>query len=106
MSGSGGGGWESNEPIATDCTTISIRTHVTSPNPAVLATISVGDILDISITPPSGPLVAATNTGAILGTVLTARLVDLVNCIKAGHSYQAEVTRITGADCEILITHI
>lgn len=97
--GSGGGGG-----TITDCQKVSIKTSVTSPNPAVLAILSVGDKLDITLQTATGPLIAVTNAGSVLGAVFTTKLSQLIECINKGYTYIATILEIDGGSCEILIT--
>ena len=103
-SGDGGGfGGGGNAP-AFDCTNVSIKTTIVSANPAVLSTLSVGDILTVTLQSSTGPLIATTSGGSILGAIFTTNPTLLISCINEGHSYEAEILRISGGNCEVLIT--
>jgi hypothetical protein len=87
-----------------DCESVSIKTRVVSPDPAVLTTLNIGDFLSITLRTSTGPLIATTIDGSILGAVFTTNPTLLIECINKGHSYQAEILAISGGDCQILIT--
>jgi hypothetical protein len=103
--GGGGGGFGGGGGGSTfDCENVSIKTSIISPDPKILATLAKKDILNITIRSVTGPLIASTITGNILGAVFTANPSLLIDCINKGHSYQAEILKIIGGDCDILIT--
>lgn len=96
--GGGGGG------ASVSCQDISIKTSIISPDPAILAIINVDDILNISLRTNTGPLIATTNAGQILGAIFTTNPTLLIDCINQGYSYQATILSISGGDCQVLIT--
>lgn len=105
MSGSGGGsGYDSGTPK--DCQLLSIKTQLASPKPAVIAKLNVGDILEVQLTPPAGPVQLITAGGEIAGAVLSPDVAKLIECIADDHEYHAKVLEIKGGNCQVLITHI
>lgn len=96
----GGGGTP-----AFNCSKVSIKTNIISPDAAVLATVSVGDILQVSLQTATGPLIATTSKGKVLGAIFAKDPTSLIGCINAGNSYKAEVLKISGGDVQILITN-
>jgi hypothetical protein len=104
MSGGGGGRYYPSQDFD-NCQTISIQTSLASPVPAVIGTLSVGDILDIALLTATGPAQVITNAGAIAGALLPPELSRLIRCMNEGHQYTAKVTAIAGGNCEILIRH-
>lgn len=105
MSGSGGGGNGGGGNPAKDCQTLSINTHLSSPDPVVIAKLKPGDILEIVLTPPRGPVQAITSAGEIAGAILNMDIDSLIQCISDGHDYHAKVLDIKGGNCQILIKH-
>ena len=104
MSGSGGGsGYDSGVP--TDCQLLSIKTQLASPKPAVIAKLKVGDILDVQLTPPVGPVQLVTSGGEVAGAVLPPDIAKLIQCISDDNEYKAKVLEIKGGNCQVLITH-
>jgi hypothetical protein len=105
MSGSGGGsGYSPSEKI--DCTNLTIITSLASPVPAVIAGLVAGDILDIQLIAPAGPVRAVTKGGQVAGAITPFDLASLVQCITDGHSYEGQVLSITGGNCRIKIEHV
>lgn len=99
--GGGGGGISSF-----DCRNISIKTSIMSPDPEVLASLKENDILSISLQTVTGPIIATTTSGRILGSVFITKLTDLINCLNEGHSFQAVILAISGGVCQILISSV
>ena len=88
--GGGGGGAGAHNPCAfTELAVLS------SPNAQVVAQLTTSSILKIAL--EQTPLrVVATHQGAIAGSITTARLADIIECIRAGQVYEARVTQING----------
>lgn len=108
MSGSPGGGGSSfggGGGAAFDCASVSIQTTIMSPDPIVLAGLSAGDVLNVSLRTATGPLIAVTASGDTLGVIFTTDLSTLIDCINNGYDYKATILRISGAECHILITN-
>jgi hypothetical protein len=104
MSGSGGGaGYNSGE--TKDCQLLSFRTQLASPKLAVIAKLMINELLDVNLTPPSGPVQVTNSEGEIAGAILSPDIATLIQCIAEGHEYQAKVIDIKGGNCQILITH-
>ena len=103
--GGGGGGLPTTEEVV-NCGNIKIRTQLASPNPTVISSLQKDDVLSIHLAGVQGPLQAVTGSGLAAGTILTAKQVDLINCINQGYSYQALVLGVNGGQCEILITAV
>ena len=95
MGGSGGSGYEvdiiGGGPGGPSCSTLSFDAPVASPDPAVVAQISVRDTCDVVVggVPPQVRLLVRP-IGAQLGA-LTERIADLTKCIADGYRYEAEV---------------
>ena len=105
MSVSGGGsGYDAGGPK--DCQLLSIKTQLASPKSAVIAKLKVGDILEVELTPPAGPVQIITSDGEVAGAVLPPDIAKLIECISDDHEYQAKVLEIKGGNCQVLITHI
>lgn len=86
--GSGGqGGGTPNPCMFTEVTILA------SPNSAVISTLAIGVVLSIAI---SGPRVVALIGGNIAGSITSARLADIIQCINAGQQYAARVVQVSG----------
>ena len=105
MGGSGSNGWTPTAP-SNPCERISFRASLNSPQPAAIATLNVGDVLDVALqTVPTNAVVTNFNgvlTGALTGTQVNA----LVNCIQNGYQYNATVVSISGGNCVVDVRHI
>lgn len=87
----GGGGGEFDRCLFTDITILS------SPNPAVVATLSVGDTLNVvHQAAPVQRVVVMTAANQIAGSITSAQVLLLTECIGEGRLYVAIVTNISG----------
>lgn len=106
MSGSGGGGGGgravSDEGIA--CEFLRFDAQVASPNPAIVPTLSHGDVLDVTLFAGGGlAAVQVTQNGQRIGGLLANLVPRLRECILAGTSYQATVTGLNGGQVRVLV---
>lgn len=102
MSGSSGFTFSSS-PSEQSCEKLTILTRLASPVPNVIATLVVGDILNIRLSSVLGPVEAVTNQNQIAGAILTAKLAQLINCIASGTTYVAKVLIVNGGECQVSI---
>ena len=102
--GGGGFGGGGGTP-SFDCSRVSIKTNITSPNPVVLVSVRKDDVLRVGLQTATGPLVAITDTNEILGPIFTRDPASLIDCINQGYNYQAKILSINGGDVQILITN-
>jgi hypothetical protein len=80
------------------------NTIVNSPDRTVLRTVRVNDVLSVRLSPgPPIQLLVETSAGAVLGSLTSASVPQLVNCIGSGFSYSAIVTSIQGGVCNVQI---
>lgn len=96
--GDGGGGDPSDE-----CD-IHERTRLNSPDRTVLATLRVEDVLRLRL--ENGPpvvLLALDSRGRPAGSITSSRLPQIIQCIRQGRTYQADVLALNGAICEVQI---
>jgi hypothetical protein len=108
MSGSGdtdfstGGGGAAQQ----DCRTLSGQGTIMSPVPAVLATLSVNDYLDITLRTVTS-LQGVTTGGQLVGGVFVnpGNLQSaIIACINDGNEYHGRITSLVGGSCELFIT--
>jgi hypothetical protein len=100
LAGSGSGGSGSTDP----CDIVE-ETNVNSINRSVLVTVQVGNILQVE--KEGGPpvrLLVKTAPGAVLGSITSPMLAQILACIDAGHDYSAEVTSIAGGAVRVVIS--
>lgn len=109
MSGSsassgGSGSWEAPP---TRCELLVITTQLSSPKAAVIAKISVGDVLDVALQPsPGGMLVVVLRSGELAGGLASPDLQRLRECLEGGTLYAATVTEINGAQVKVRINPV
>ncbi|MDM9628461.1 hypothetical protein QTL95_21425 [Rhizobium sp. S152] len=88
--GGGGGAGGGNACLFTEITRLS------SPNATVIATIQAGAVLDVHHQTQPSRVVVMTSSGQIAGSITSARLADIIECIALGQVYKARVTSIQG----------
>ena len=102
MSGSGGPGIDTNfisgtgGPSGASCQALAFETTIASPDPSVVATLRVGDVLSVQVVGSPPQIALYTGSGAQVGA-LTVHWRDLVRCTEAGFEYQATVVALTPA---------
>lgn len=122
MSGSGGGGndWRpepakpASKPKAgsqgggakapPDPCNITEVTTLNSVDRNVLAGLRPNDRLAVAF--QAGPpqrLVAQTQAGATAGSITSPSMLQIIQCIQAGHNYDAVVLSMRGAQCQVRI---
>lgn len=93
-SGASGGGFGGGGEIA--CELLKFEAQIASPNPTVVATLSVNDELGVVIASSSGvqEIQVKTSSGAVAGGLLANRVQRLRECILHGTRYKARVILI------------
>lgn len=102
MSGSSGGGYVPPQRTKFDCETSIIRTNVSSIDLAVLAKHKQGDILEVVIN-QNDALILEDGNGETLGAILHSNTPDIIDCIKQGATYEAEILKINTPACQVEI---
>lgn len=98
--GSGGGG--RGDP-ADPCELHEI-TNLSSPNPSVVRTLTPGDVLQVQLNPGPPRVVEVRDaSGGIAGSITSAVLPRLVQCILRGRSYEAEVRVVRGGIVSVAV---
>jgi len=108
MSGSsGGGGRGSGGDYDSPCDKLRFEAQLTSPQPTVVATLVVGDALDITVATMKGQIVMQVlKGGQVAGGLAGPDATRLRNCMDQGHQYKAAVRSINGGQVRILIEHV
>jgi hypothetical protein len=100
MGGSGSSGWQPTAP-SNPCERVAFRAVINSPQPAVVLTLTAGDVLDVKLqTTPTNAVItefAGKLVGALTGTQVNA----LINCLQNGFSYTATVVSVVGGVCTV-----
>lgn len=104
MSGSGGGGYIPPQRTKFDCYTSIIVTTVSSLNVKILEKRKVGDILKV-VLGRNESLLLEDGDGEILGAILHLSTPDIIDCIKNGASYKAEIISINSPACRVQINN-
>ena len=112
MSGSGGRGstrdtWRpgvGDEGVGDDECDIQEPTILSSPDPDVVDSLGVGDVLTIKLQ-TQGPvrLLAQTIDGDTAGTITSVTMPEIIRCIRAGNEYEAEVRSVDGGRVEVMV---
>lgn len=104
MGGSGSGGYTPSVPT-NPCASLTFQAAINSPQPNVVAQLSVGSILDVSIG-STGQTVTVEFQGKQAGVLTGMQVAQLVNCIRSGFQYQADVVQLRGGLCVVRVAPI
>lgn len=103
MSGGSGSGGGFGGDSGTDCAAIEFDVFLSSVDPATLASVNEGAVLDVELrTSPTRVLVVVLPDGRVVGAI-TKKVREVLRCIQQQVSYQATVKAITGGDVEVRI---
>lgn len=98
--GSGGGGGYDDAP----CERVRFEAQITSPQAPVVATISVGDVLDVIIATMQNVLVVQVlKNGQVAGGLAGPDASRLRNCMEQGYSYRAVVLSVLGGQVRVRV---
>jgi hypothetical protein len=104
MSGNSGSGPTPRPPgNGSDCTKLHETTALNSVDPAVVSTIKKDDVLPVHAESPRGPLLVQNQRGATVGSVTSASLARILDCINNGFEYVAIVQSVRGGQVVVLI---
>lgn len=97
------GGQDSGASGDPNCSIIE-QTKINSPDPTVRATLREKDVLslDYDAGPPKR-LLAKTEAGAILGSITSSSMPQLIRCILAGYEYDVIILSIKGGLVDVQI---
>lgn len=87
------------------CEDLVIFTNLASLDAEVLKNVNTGDVLPVETQSADGPVVVMKDN-EVLGTVLSGKLVQLLNCMNGGTEYEAEVIKIEDAVCQVKISAV
>lgn len=105
MSGSNGGGYIPPQRAKFDCDTGIIITNVSSIDLTILQKHQAGNTLYVIIG-ENEALLIENGDGEILGAILHLNTPDIINCIKQGAIYKAEILKIINPACKVKIQRI
>lgn len=107
MSGGGGGGGGGGGSTPSPCETLRFEAQLTSPQAVVVATLSVGDFLDVALANLKGQtVVQVLKSGQVAGGLTGPDAARLRACLDDGHNYVASVLGINGGQVRVRVTHV
>jgi len=84
-----------------------IHTQISSPVPAVINGLSKGDVLRVELKQGLDThIVELTFKGKVAGGLSSAQVVKLIDCIRGGTQYQAEVQEANGGQVKVKVKAI
>lgn len=89
-------------PAVDACSTLTFDATVNSPQPGALATLKVGDALDVVPT-HAGQGAAVSHQGNVVGALTGTRVAQVINCMNSGFNYSATVKTLSGGQCIVRI---
>lgn len=107
MSGGGGGGGGGGGPDYGPCEELKFDAQLTSPQPAVVQTLSVGEILQIDIVSIKGQqILQVLKDTQPVGGLIGGDAARLRECILAGHEFNATVISINGGQVRVHVEYV
>lgn len=102
----GGGGVPQKRGGTDACERLHFETALMSPQPAT-STLSVGDVLELRLGQQQNrPIVEVINgSGVLLGTITSAHVTTLIECMQRGHRFVADVIRMLSGTCRVTVHH-
>lgn len=86
---------------------IDKKTILNSPNPAVLRTLRVGEILDVVVATSPRRILQAMTGSNVAGSITFPEMGQVINCIeKEGETFKAEVVSINGGQCHVRVYRV
>ena len=100
----GGGSGSGAGPSGGDPCAITQRAPLNSPRPAIVATIAIGDILQVQLN-ESGtrPILEVIATTGLAGALTHNGHIRLIDCIRQGFRYEAVVVGQTGGAVDLQV---
>ncbi len=106
-SGGGGGGGGGGDPHPSACETLRFDAQLVSTQPAVVATLKVGDVLDVALAVLKGQtVVQVLKGGQVVGGLTGPDANRLRSCIEEGHVFKATVLSINGGQVRVRVEHV
>ncbi|MGE9311083.1 hypothetical protein ACLOAU_05535 [Niabella sp. CJ426] len=102
MSGSGSGGYVPPQRTKFDCDSSIIKTNVSSIDLTILSKHEIGNILNVELG-ENEALLLEDGDGETLGAILHSNTTDIIDCIKQGAEYEAEILTINFPACKVEI---
>jgi hypothetical protein len=84
------------------CATLTFDATVNSPQASVLATLVIGDVLDLTLM-LGGQGISVLKNAVIVGTLTGVRVAQMINCMNSGFAYKAIIRTINGGQCVVRV---
>jgi hypothetical protein len=98
--GGSGSGWTPT-PAGNPCNTLSFRSAVNSPQPALLANLKVGSVLKVKLqTSPQTAVIVEHKTKTV-GALTGPKVARLIDCLLNGYTFEADVLSVAGGECQV-----
>jgi hypothetical protein len=94
---SGGGAGGGADPCV-----LRFETVLASPDPAEVAALSIGDVLNVLVQDSPPAVTACAPDGRIVGGI-TQEALRLRTCIQQGHAYDAKILSISGGAVQVQV---
>lgn len=107
MSGRDGtGGISGGSDDELPCDQLRFDAQLTSPQPTVVPSLSIGSQLDITVVKRNDLLIVQVlSDGEVVGGLAGPDASKLRNCIVKGHHYKATVRAINGGQVRVFVEH-
>lgn len=106
MSGSNGGGGRGRDSDPAPCEWLKFEAQIASPQPTIVAALSVGEVLEIAIANLREQLVVQVQkNGVAVGGLIGPDATRLRACIESGHTYRATVRALNGGQVRVFVEH-
>jgi hypothetical protein len=102
MGGSKSRGYRPSAP-SSPCARLTFQAAVNSPQPAVIAKLTVGAVLDV-VAGATGQTVVVEFVGQVAGVLTGIHVSQLANCIASGFQFQAVVVQLQGGLCVVKVS--
>ena len=100
----GGGNGSGTDSSSDDPCAITQRAPLNSPRPKIVATIAVGDILQIRLNQNGArPILEVVAAAGVAGALTHNGHIKLIACIRKGFQYKAVVVGLTGGAVDLLV---
>lgn len=107
MSGSGGSSYGGGPSYDSPCDTLRFDSQLSSPQAPVVATLSLGDVLPITVVQMKGQVVVQVlHNGQPAGGLTGPEATQLRNCIQQGHDFNATVLQVNGGQVRVRVEHV
>jgi hypothetical protein len=103
MSGGGGGIERPTGGGGSDCAQLHVQTTLNSVDQSVVALLKKDDVLSVQAKAKRGPLLAVTAGGSVAGSITSASLARLLDCIEKGFEYVAVVQSVKAGEVVVVV---